>query len=70
MWTAQGTHCQHDGEREYKAEQDGRGRPLVKEFSGVAAGDAATIAIDLIACGDQPASDTPPILCGIEIAAD
>ena len=53
------------GEFDIVREAGGRNLPVVKEFKGVAAGDAATIAIDLI-----PRGEPPPILNAIEIAAE
>lgn len=51
-------------------EAAGRNRPVVRAFQGIACADRGTIAIDLIPCGKNAADDPPPILSGIEIAAE
>ncbi len=48
----------------------GRRRPLVKEIKGVSCDDEARIAIDLVPRGQQTGAAAPPILSGVEIAAE
>lgn len=51
-------------------EAKGTGKPVVKAFSGIACGDDARIAVDLIPRDNGTARDVVPVLSGLEIVAE